>query len=102
MIDLIVLRRAEADVQRIYNRLEDFQTGRGEEFLRRIDLAFERLQHFPELGASYHAGYRRLLLGQLPFGIFYRVEGNRLIIVTAASLRQDPSAIRAILDDPAS
>jgi len=102
MIELIVLRRAEADIQRVYGRLEDFQTGRGEAFLRRIDLAFARLQQFPELGAIYYAGYRRLLLGQLPFGIFYRVEGNRLIIVTTASLRQDPSAIRAILDDPSS
>lgn len=100
MIELIVLRRAEADIQHIYGQLEDYQIGRGEEFLRRIDLAFARLQQFPELGAIYHAGYRRLLLGQLPFGAFYRVEGNRLIIVTMASLRQDPAAIRAILDDP--
>ncbi len=65
MIELIILRRAESDVPRICNRLEDFQVGRGEEFLRRIDLAFARLQHFPEIGAIYHAGYRRLLLGQL-------------------------------------
>ena len=34
MTELVVLRRAESDLQRIYNRLE--------EFLRRIDLAFER------------------------------------------------------------
>ncbi len=26
---------------------------------------------------------------------------NRLIIITAASLQQDPASIRAILDDPA-
>jgi toxin ParE1/3/4 len=100
MIELIILLRAESDIQRIYTRLEDFQAGRGEEFLRRLDLAFERLRRFPELGTTYYAGYRRLLLGRLPFGIFYRVEGSRLIIVATASLRQDPSGIRAILDDP--
>jgi toxin ParE1/3/4 len=100
MIELVVLRRAESDIQRIYTRLEDFQTGKGEEFLRRVDFALQRLQQFPELGTPYHSSYRRLLLGQLPFGIFYRVEGNRLIIVTTAALRQDPTTIRAILDDP--
>lgn len=100
MIELIILLRAEADIQRIFNRLEDYQARRGEEFLRRLDFAFAQLQRFPELAPVYYAGYRRLLLGQLPFGIFYRVEGNRLIIVTMASLKHDPATIRAILDNP--
>jgi len=101
MIELVVLGRAESELQRIYNRLEDFQSGRGEEFLRRLDLAYEHLQRFPEIGPVYHGTYHRLLLGRFPFGLFYCVEGNRLIIITAASLQQDPASIRAILDDPA-
>jgi len=49
MIELVVLHRAEADLQRIYGRLEDFQPGRGEEFLQRADFALARLQQHPEL-----------------------------------------------------
>jgi len=101
MIELVVLSRAESELQRIYNRLEDFQAGRGQEFLRRLDLAFAHLQQFPEIGPVFFKTYRRLLLGQFPFGLFYSVEGNRLIIITAASLQQDPASIRAVLDDPA-
>ena len=101
MIELVVLQRAESELQHIYNRLEDFQSGRGEEFLRRLELAYEHLRHHPEIGPVFHRHYRRVLLGGFPFGLFYCLEGNRLIVVTAASLQQDPSAIRAILDDPA-
>ncbi len=98
MIELVVLSRAESELQRIYNRLEDFQSGRGEEFLRRLDLALAHLQQFPEIGPVYFETYRRLLLGQLPFGLFYSVEGNYLIIITAASLQQDPASWTILRD----
>jgi plasmid stabilization system protein ParE len=101
MIELVVLRRAESDLQLIYDRLEDFQSAKGEEFLRQLEIAYDHLRLYPEIGPVYYRQYRRLLLGRFPYGLLYCIEGGRLIIVTAASLQQDPTALRAILDDPA-
>jgi hypothetical protein len=38
--------------------------------------------------------YRRLLVHGFPYGIFYTIEGHRIIISGVMDLRQDPSKIR--------
>jgi plasmid stabilization system protein ParE len=49
---------------------------------------------FPLIGRLYRSRYRRLLIPRYPFGIFYVVESNRIVIHAVLDLRQDPKKIR--------
>ena len=93
MNELILLLRADADIQAAFERYEEWQEGRGVIFLRHLDAAFELLRAHPEIAPVFKHGHRRLLVAGFPFGIFYSIEGNRIIVAGVADLRQDPEAI---------
>ncbi len=60
-----------------------------------IDEAIQLVRLFPDLGARQgRSSIRRVLIGkQRTFGLFYAINGNRLIVVALLDLRQSPSAI---------
>ena len=62
--------------------------------MRHLDLAFELLRQNPEIGPVYEGPYRRLLLRDFPYGIFYQAQTSRIIVAAVADLRQDPQMIR--------
>ena len=62
--------------------------------MRHLDLAFGQLRTFPEIAPAFHESYRRLLVHGFPYGIFYMIEGRRIIVSGVMDLRQDPDIIR--------
>jgi toxin ParE1/3/4 len=94
MIDLILLLQAESDIQSAFNRCEAIQEGRGELFLNRVDVVLGMLRRHPELGSVYAAPFRRILVRDFPYGIFYQVQPSRIIVNAVLDLRQDQERIR--------
>ena len=94
MSELVFLFSADADIQTAYEFYEAYQEGRGEVFMRHLDAALERLHIFPEIAPPIHEGHRRLLVHGFPYGVFYTLEGRRIIIAGVIDLRQDPEVIR--------
>ena len=94
MTDLILLLQAELDIQGAFNRYEDFQEGRGEVFMRQLDAALTLLRRHPEIAAPYGNRYRRMLLRDFPYGVFYQVQPSRIVVAAIIDLRQDPEKIR--------
>jgi toxin ParE1/3/4 len=92
--ELVFLFSADADIQTAYEFYEAFQSGRGEIFMRHLDVAFGQLRAFPEIAPLFHESYRRLLVHGFPYGIFYSLEGGRIIISGVMDLRQDPGGVR--------
>ncbi len=80
MSELVFLFSADADIQTAYEFYEAYQEGRGEVFIRLLDVALGRLRIFPEIAPPIHEAYRRLLVHGFPYGVFYTVEGRRIII----------------------
>ncbi len=62
--------------------------------MRHLDAAFGRLRTFPEISPPIHEAHRRLLVHGFPYGIFYTLEGRRIIVAAVMDLRQDPEIIR--------
>jgi toxin ParE1/3/4 len=91
--ELVFLFSADVDIQTAYEFYEACQVGRGEVFMRHLDVAFGRLRTFPEISPLFHEPFRRLLLHGFPYGIFYAIEGRRIIVAGVMDLRQDPSTI---------
>lgn len=88
-----LLQGAEADLLEAYVRLEEQRSGLGERFYRTLDFALERLRQHPQMAPVYQGEYRRLVLGPFGFGVFYTINGDRLMVGAILDLRQDPEAI---------
>ena len=93
-MEVVLLLSAERDLQEAYNWVEEHRRGREQFFLQDVELRLEHLKRFPLIGPLYRGRYRRLLIPRYPFGIFYVVESNRIVIHAVPDLRQDPEKIR--------
>ncbi len=93
MMDLILLLSADLDIQAAFNRYENYQPGRGEVFLGKLNDAFGVLKRHPQMGSPYAAKHRRMLMRDFPYGIFYMVTPTRLVVVAVLDLRQNPRSI---------
>jgi plasmid stabilization system protein ParE len=98
--DLILLLQADLDIQAAFERYEGYQLGRGEVFMRQLDAALALLRHHPEMAPVYAGSYRRMLIRDFPYGIFYQPQPTRLIIAAIMDLRQDPQTVRRKLFGP--
>lgn len=94
MTELVFLLSADIDIQSAYEFYESSQEGRGKVFMRHLDLAFGRLRVFPESAPVFQEPHRRQLVHGFPYGVFYTIEGNRIIVSGVMDLRQDPGSIR--------
>lgn len=94
MSDLVFLYSADSDIQSAFNFYESLQPGRGEIFMRQLDIALGQLRKFPEIAPFFSGNYRRLLIAGFPFGVFYTLEGTRIIVAAILDLRQNPEVIR--------
>jgi plasmid stabilization system protein ParE len=97
-MELVVLLVAESDIQMAFNRFEDFGEGLGLKFLQELEVAYQYIRRHPRIGRLYANNRRRFLVPNFPFGIFYSIEGNRIVISAVLDLRQDPDSIRERLD----
>jgi plasmid stabilization system protein ParE len=93
MIDLILLLQADLDIQAAFNRYDDYQDGRGYVFMQQLDAALTMLRRHPQIGGLYAAPFRRLLIRDFPYGVFYDVQPTRIIVVAIMDLRQKPRSI---------
>jgi plasmid stabilization system protein ParE len=94
---VVILSGAEADVQRIYNRLTDYRDGAGDEFLDRLDSIVRLLESFPELGRPRQLGFRRILVPGHVYGVYYQIEAREVMVHAVADLRQDPAWLDKLL-----
>jgi hypothetical protein len=62
--------------------------------MRHLDVVFTRIRQFPLSAPAFHERYRRTLVPGFPYGIFYSVEGRRIIVAGVMDLRQNPETIR--------
>jgi plasmid stabilization system protein ParE len=97
---LTFLLRSELDIQRAYERYKKFSEGRGDAFIAYLEDAFLRIEKFPFVALLHFENYRRLVLRDFPYGIFYVVESNQVVIHALMDLRQDPLIIfRRLLNE---
>lgn len=87
------LAGADADMQEVFNRLEDDQEGRGTAFLARVDAYVTRISTFPKLAPAYDGSVRRQVMYKEPYGIFYEPQPTRILVVAILDLRQDKDQI---------
>lgn len=94
MSEIVVLAVAEAQLFELYNKLEDRREGLGDRFDADYRGTCVDLKSFPEIGPKYEGRIRRLLMRRWHVGLFYVIEGDRIMILGALDVRQSPRSIR--------
>jgi len=70
---------------------EEQAIGLGYEFLDEIDQSLRLIVNYPELQPAIDNNIRRCLVNRFPYGIFYGVADNTIIVVAVAHLKRKPT-----------
>ncbi len=76
---VIIRPNAEADAPEARQWYESQRTGLGDELL----------EEHPERRPIYYRGFRRLLTRRFPYKLFYRLEGDRVIVFRILHAKRD-------------
>lgn len=86
---------AEADVEEAFAWYEKQRPGLGEAFRRALDVAVASIEENPEAYAVIHRSTRRVLLPKFPYGLYYRVLDNNLLVVACMHGKRHPRTWRS-------
>lgn len=88
-------RRASADAKAAYRWYEEQRLGLGEEFLAELRQAVDLAIAFPLACPRLHRNTRRMLLKRFPYGLYFRLSGDKLIVVAVYHASRDPEGWRS-------
>ena len=86
---VIVRPRAEEDSITAWEWYEKQKRGLGDEFLDEIGRVVTKLETGAESTTEYYRGFRRMLTARFPYKLFYRIEGDRVVVFRILHARRD-------------
>jgi plasmid stabilization system protein ParE len=89
-MQLLVRPAAAADLDDAFLWYEQQRPGLGHEFLAAATAAFGSILSNPELYPAVHRGTRRALLRRFPYGVYYRIYPEAIVVVACMHGRRDP------------
>ncbi|MCP5528793.1 MAG: type II toxin-antitoxin system RelE/ParE family toxin [Verrucomicrobiales bacterium] len=91
-----VLDSALEDLDRARHFYEHQAEGLGMDFL---EVMFAQIDSLASYGGVHRKvfGYHRLITRRFPYAVYYRVEGNRVVVWRVLDLRQSPAKISRAL-----
>jgi plasmid stabilization system protein ParE len=88
---VVVRPAAAADIEDAYQWYEAQQPGLGEDFLVALNAIRDRIVERPEAFPLLHRNTRRALIPRrFPYGVFYRVAEDAIVIVACMHAKRDP------------
>jgi plasmid stabilization system protein ParE len=89
-VSLYVRPAAAADFEEAHRWYEQQSSGLGEEFLAAVSEVFQALSENPKRYRVVHRDTRRALLRRFPYGIFYRVMEDDVVVVACFHGSRNP------------
>jgi plasmid stabilization system protein ParE len=90
IFQVIVRREAEEDLNDAFLWYESQLKGLGTELIRSVDASFSSIRRNPELYAKIHHKTRRALVRRFPYGVFYILDNNKIIMLAVMHIRRHP------------
>ena len=91
---LILRQEAERDLVEAYKWYEEKVPGLGTDFLAVIERALESIQQNPARFPIIYRNVRRALMRRFPYGIFYFLEGENIIVLGVMHTARNPAKWR--------
>ena len=89
-LHLVISPAAEADMDEARSWYEQRQQGLGDDFVLCVSDALASVCRNPETFPPLHKGVRRATIRRFPYGIFYRVEDDNLVVLAVLHDRRGP------------
>ena len=86
---LVIRAQAETDLREAHGWYERQRAGLGAEFITEIEAALESLVCDPQRHTVYYRRFRRAFMHRFPYKLFYRLEGDRVIVFRILHARRD-------------
>lgn len=96
-IRLIIRPEAEHDLNEAYRWYERQFKGLGLEFIICIDATLSVIQRTPKIFPMIHKDIRRALIRRFPYGIFYLLEQDKVIVLAFLHSRRNPERIGGLV-----
>jgi plasmid stabilization system protein ParE len=94
-MEVIVRPAAAADIEEAFVWYERQRPGLGEEFLAAVAATRESIVAHPAMYPVIHRNTRRALLHRFPYGIFYRVYPEAIVVVACMHAKRNPARWRS-------
>ena len=88
--DLIIRPEARTDLLDVFHWYKEQRPGLGFDFKLCVDEVISKIQRNPLIHKVIDEGIRRSVTSRFPFGVFYLVENERIIILAVLHARRDP------------
>ncbi|NOS88639.1 MAG: type II toxin-antitoxin system RelE/ParE family toxin [Methylococcaceae bacterium] len=85
------LEAAQAELDEAFNWYEAQQLNLGFEFLTEFDNAIRRIVAYPKSYALLGSDIRRCLIKRFPYGVWYGIDAETIVIVAVAHLHRKPN-----------
>ncbi len=85
MPELLWTAGFDRELQEIFEFLEERLPGAGERFVINLDRSLELLRQYPQSAPSFRTHFRRLVLAS-GYGVFYQINGNRIVLIALIHL----------------
>jgi plasmid stabilization system protein ParE len=89
-MSVLIRQAAAADIGEAFLWYERQKAGLGNEFLAVVQSALENIDAHPTRYLIVHRETRRALVRRFPYGGFYRVYGEVVIVVACMHARRNP------------
>jgi hypothetical protein len=83
---------AELELKAAVQFYESARAGLGAEFLSEVEATTKLIENFPEAWMPLSPRTRRCRTHRFPFGLFYQIRGEEILIVSVMDLRRDPKS----------
>ena len=94
-LDVWLTPESESDLSEAKGWYDRQYPGLGQQFILCIDQAIERILLLPEGYREVVPGVRRVLVRRFPYGIYYKIEPERLVILAVYHSKRDPKGWKA-------
>lgn len=92
---VVIRPEAEQDLAEVQRWYDTERPGLGAEFRRVVGKALMAIAEFPLAAPQVFGEIRRKLLAGFPYGLFYKAEAKRIVILACIHAVRDPTFARS-------
>ena len=91
MARLVSRPDADADVEATFEWYEGELPGLGHQFLKELQLTYDRIAVGPEKYQRVASEIRRALLRRFPYAVYFAIEGDDIVVLAVLHAARDPA-----------
>jgi len=84
------LPEADQEMLEAARYYQSLSSGLGDDYLAEVEHAVQSIASSPQTWPVLEGDLRRRLIKRFPFGILYRIEPDKILIIAVAHLRKKP------------